>query len=110
MKSIMKVSESYGLSFAHNITIMPGLKTVRILGTRTKSRKKVVYGRAPRNVLDNPSVVNEIRYTKEVLHSQINLLKTDIDGATTLLKWTVSAMNRLYEENKRLEVNLAHLV
>ncbi|KAI9255366.1 hypothetical protein EDC94DRAFT_225877 [Helicostylum pulchrum] len=40
LAEIKKVSASYGLDFQHNMSLLPGLKTVRITGTLTKPTKQ----------------------------------------------------------------------
>ncbi|KAI9275277.1 hypothetical protein EDC94DRAFT_644071 [Helicostylum pulchrum] len=40
LAEIKKVTASYGLDFQHNMSLLPGLKTVRITGTLTKPTKQ----------------------------------------------------------------------
>ncbi|KAF1805590.1 hypothetical protein FB192DRAFT_1247280, partial [Mucor lusitanicus] len=78
LNAVQQVCKSYGLTFAQHMTLMPGLKTVRILGCRPK---KATYNedtkgdkqqRWTKEVLQNDIVVREAQKDDDAINADIN--------------------------------------
>ncbi|OAD00506.1 hypothetical protein MUCCIDRAFT_185348 [Mucor lusitanicus CBS 277.49] len=78
LNAVQQVCKSYGLTFAQHMTLMPGLKTVRILGCRPK---KATYNedtkgdkqqRWTKEVLQNEIVVREAQKDDDAINADIN--------------------------------------
>ncbi|CAO3654853.1 unnamed protein product [Mucor fragilis] len=72
LDAVQQVCKSYGLTFAQHMTLMPGLKTVRILGCRPK---KAAYNQA---IQDD----RQRRWNKDVLQHDITVREAQRDNAT----------------------------
>ncbi|CEI97793.1 hypothetical protein RMCBS344292_11918 [Rhizopus microsporus] len=78
MNAITTASKSNGLEFAQNITLLPGIKTARLLGTKEAvddSNKKK--GPASYEVIDNPIVKEEAKKPKDTLVQEIQGLQSE---------------------------------
>ncbi|OAD73728.1 hypothetical protein PHYBLDRAFT_168162 [Phycomyces blakesleeanus NRRL 1555(-)] len=85
---IQKACESYGLSFAHRITCLPGMKTVRLLGSRIKTHGSVTEETDQSyeaRILRNPNVIQEGQKTKDVLFSELQSL-TEVKALESVCK------------------------
>ncbi|KAK4511191.1 uncharacterized protein ATC70_012405 [Mucor velutinosus] len=50
IRAITQACKSFGLTFVHNLTILPGLTSVRILGTKPSSNKSVSNAKKPLDI------------------------------------------------------------
>lgn len=83
INAINNITNLYSLQFAHNITIMPGLKTAHILGTRKKPRSKTDAKNETftTNVLENPSIIDESKKPLSTLKEQVKQLQASVNEA-----------------------------
>ncbi|KAL0076051.1 hypothetical protein F4703DRAFT_1762006 [Phycomyces blakesleeanus] len=89
MGEIQKACESYGLSFAHRMTCLPGIKTVRLLGSKIKTRGTVKEGTKQSyeaRILRNPSIMQEGRKTKDILFSELQSLTEEVKTLESVRK------------------------
>ncbi|CEG79133.1 hypothetical protein RMATCC62417_13634 [Rhizopus microsporus] len=88
--------KSNGLNFAHRIIYFPGLKTIRILGTREKTinilsePKKASY---EERVLKNPKIILKGQKSKESLSAEIKSLSDLIKQLEGDLKKALNSQN-----------------
>ncbi|KAG2233344.1 hypothetical protein INT48_009092 [Thamnidium elegans] len=80
MKYITDICKSYKLEFAQYVTLLPGLKTARILGTKLipiqsnlNDQKNVKKG-----ISRYPMVLEESQKTKEFLREEIKILEVEV--------------------------------
>ncbi|KAK4521530.1 uncharacterized protein ATC70_012146 [Mucor velutinosus] len=77
--------KSFGLTFAHNLAILPGLTSVRILGIKPSSNKSVSNAKKPLDI--DWDTVKELRTrTNQALKKDIHQLETDIKTVSDELK------------------------
>ncbi|KAL0095657.1 hypothetical protein F4703DRAFT_1789314 [Phycomyces blakesleeanus] len=89
MREIQKACESYGLSFVHRITCLPGMKTVRLLGSRIKAHGTVTEETNQSyeaRILINPSIIQEGRKTKDALFSELQNLTKEVKALESVHK------------------------
>ncbi|KAL0073316.1 hypothetical protein J3Q64DRAFT_1704569 [Phycomyces blakesleeanus] len=89
MEEIQKACELYGLSFAYRITCLPGMKTVRLLGSKIKTHgtvKEETKQSYEARILRNPSIMQEGRKTKDVLFSAIQSLTEEVNALESVCK------------------------
>ncbi|KAK4515081.1 uncharacterized protein ATC70_002691 [Mucor velutinosus] len=85
IRAITQACKSFGLTFAHNLTILPGLTSVRILGTKPSSRKSV--SNAKKSLDIDWDTVRELQTrTNQALKKDIDQLETDIKTVSDELK------------------------
>ncbi|KAI9246548.1 hypothetical protein EDC94DRAFT_664909 [Helicostylum pulchrum] len=80
IQAIQEIAESYNLTFSQHITLLPGLKTARILGVRNN----VVAAEEPQKTnytqkfLKNPDVIKEGAKILEVLKAETDNLNRQL--------------------------------
>ncbi|CAO3655061.1 unnamed protein product [Mucor fragilis] len=85
IRAITNACKSFGLTFAHNITVLPGLSFARILGAKPGASKPVFNTRKPLDIDWN--TVRELQAkTDQVLKSDIAQMELDITAASDELK------------------------
>ncbi|KAK4521627.1 uncharacterized protein ATC70_004157 [Mucor velutinosus] len=85
IRAITQACKSFGLTFAHNLTILPGLTSVRILGTKPSSNKSVSNAKKPLDI--DWDTVRELQTrTNQALKKDIDQLETDIKTVSDELK------------------------
>ena len=88
MKVIHDTCQDYNLTFHRNMVIVPGLVTVRVLGsksTEATSEPKEVNSNYI-DALNNPEVIKESEKTEVVLNEEIVVLQNQITAASNQLK------------------------
>ncbi|KAL0078810.1 hypothetical protein F4703DRAFT_1209854 [Phycomyces blakesleeanus] len=89
MGEIQKACESYGLYFAHRMTCLPGMKAVRLLGSKIKTHGTVKEGTKQSyeaRILRNPSIMQEGRKTKDALFSELQSLTEEVKTLESVRK------------------------
>ncbi|KAI9478497.1 MAG: hypothetical protein EXX96DRAFT_637658 [Benjaminiella poitrasii] len=93
LKKITEVCMENGLKFAHNVYILPGAKTVRILGNlqKTTSAERCTINSRAKNKNEgeheaSARVQIEEKNPKAILQDEINLLTTEISALESQLK------------------------
>ncbi|KAK4510172.1 Up in starvation [Mucor velutinosus] len=85
IRAITQACKSFGLTFAHNLTILPGLTSVRILGTKPSSNKLVSNAKKPLDI--DWDTVRELQTrTNQALKKDIDQLETNIKTVSDELK------------------------
>ncbi|CAO3699726.1 unnamed protein product [Rhizopus microsporus] len=91
LATITSVLQSSGLKFAQNITILPGLKSVHLLGTKIKQSKSThenqqnEQGRF-KKIMHDPLVIQESQKMIETLQQEIDSLQAQASELTNLSK------------------------
>ncbi|CEI86034.1 hypothetical protein RMCBS344292_00481 [Rhizopus microsporus] len=87
MNAITMTCKSNGIKLDQNITLLPGIKTARLLGTKDavgdSSKKK---GPASYELTDHPTVKEESKKPKETLVQEIQGLRSEVVQIEKLLK------------------------
>ncbi|KAL0582306.1 hypothetical protein ABG067_007835, partial [Albugo candida] len=91
MKKIKDLCKSYGgLEFAHQVTFMPGCKTIRILEEKrcpvVQEVKLSSYQVYRNKLMNDAEVINESRKSQETLVNEIKILQETINKATNIIK------------------------
>jgi len=91
IKKIKEICKSYGgLEFAHQVTILPGCKTIRILGEKQCSVVQEVklssYQVYRNKMVNDAEVINESRKSRETLVNEIKILKETIKRTANIIK------------------------
>ncbi|KAI9473395.1 MAG: hypothetical protein EXX96DRAFT_488879 [Benjaminiella poitrasii] len=93
LKKITEVCMENGLKFAHNVYILPGAKTVRILGNlqKTTSAERCTINSRAKNKSEGEQEASarvqiEEKNPKAILQDEINLLTTEISALESQLK------------------------
>ncbi|KAL0076840.1 hypothetical protein J3Q64DRAFT_1350631 [Phycomyces blakesleeanus] len=103
MEEIQKACESYGLSFAHRMTCLPGIKTVRLLGSKIKTRGTVKEGTKQlyeARILRNPGIIQEGRKTKDVLFPELQSLTEEVKTLESVRKRELELLKDSNYQNK----------
>ncbi|CEG84360.1 hypothetical protein RMATCC62417_18175 [Rhizopus microsporus] len=91
LATITSICQSLGLKFAQNITVLPGSKSVYLLGTKIKQSKfthenqQKEQGRF-KKMMHDPLVVQESQKMIETLHQELDSLQAQVSELTNLSK------------------------
>lgn len=96
--AVTSTCESRNLRFAHNIIMMPGGKTVQILGTRITPRSKTAEQSTDKNykdaILSNPIVIQQSQKSVKDLKKDVSSLGLEIKEARKVLQQTLKLFQK----------------
>ena len=103
MSQINEDSKMYNLAFAQNIKVMPGLKTCKVLGSRTiheaAEDEEDVSNTYLSRILNHPAVIQESKKNSSTLAQEIATL----DGEVKILK---NRLLDLYKSDKVIKLSM----
>ncbi|OAD01350.1 hypothetical protein MUCCIDRAFT_112793 [Mucor lusitanicus CBS 277.49] len=104
IRAIFKACDAFGLTFANNLTILPGLSSVRILGTKKNSSKPAYIMKKPLDI-DWKFVNDAQSKTDEELRKDIDTLEADMITVSEELKYQSKGHNHEEFSSKIKQLN-----
>ncbi|KAL4215411.1 hypothetical protein AB4K20DRAFT_1964200 [Rhizopus microsporus] len=110
MNKITNICNSYKLKFAHNMQILPGLKTARILGTTTKEHSDLSLKKSlsyTLRIVQDPNIVEQHQKgLQELNEAQATLEKLQKSDHEVVLESTWHDMKCLKEERNQHRIEI----